>query len=191
MNKLLAFFKNKAAYKNALIAFVALRIVVAILYKFDQPLNLLTPGEGKLDFHSNYDVSTVMRIYAAYDEEGRTLYAWDLMVDTFYPVLLSLSAILFVLLVARHPLLQKALILPPLIFAIADVIENVFFLFFIWMYPSLSPTAVSIANIFTRIKLFTFDITFVELYLFILLTLVVFVINKLKGRSSVAQSDYH
>ena len=186
MNKLLSFFQKYATPKNAIIVFVALRIIVAILQKFDQPLDALMPGEGKLDFHERYDISTVERIYDAYGEQGRSIYAWDLLVDTFYPVLLSLSAILFVLLVARHPVLQKALVLPPLIFATDDVTENAFFLFFIWTYSSLSSTVVSVANIFTRIKLFTFDITFVELYLFILLAIVIFVTNKLRDRKSVA-----
>lgn len=182
MNRILSFFRKYATLQNAFIAILALQIVIPILHQFDLPLMALTPGESKLDFYEQYDVSTVQHLFEAYGPQGRGIYAWDLVADTFYPLLLGLSAILFTLLVIRNARWQILLILIPLIFMIADVLENIFFLSFLGMYPALSPMLVSAANIFTRIKLYTIPITFLQLYLFVILTIIVFVVSFFKTR---------
>ena len=181
MNAMLNVFKRYATLQFAFVALVALQLTVAILQRVDQPLRALAPDESKLDFQSQYDSSTIQRIFDAYGQQGRTIYAWDLVVDTFYPVLLSLAAILFILLVVDNSKWQKLLILFPLIFAITDVVENAFFLSFLQMYPEFSPILVSMANFFTRIKLFAISIIYLELYLFVILTILIFLLNKLRG----------
>jgi hypothetical protein len=189
MDKLLSFFRKNATLQVAFVTLIALQLTVAVLQKLNQPLRTLTPGESKLDFHRQYDVSTIERIFDAYGWEGRTAYALNLVVDTFYPLFLGIAAILFILLVVRKPLWQSILILFPLVFMITDVFENMFFLFFLWTYPRLSAALVYLANIFTRIKLFTIYITFLELYLFVILTIIVFVLSKfrgLRGKTSIA-----
>jgi hypothetical protein len=189
MNKLLSFFQKYATPKNAIIVLVALQIVVQILHKFDQPILALTPGVEKLDLTFNYDVSTVARIFGAYGEQGRNLYAWDLLVDTLYPVFQSLSAILFILLVVRNPFWQKLFILFPVIFVPLDLIENLFLLSFLWSYPSLSTGLVQVANVITIIKLIAVYITTVEYFLFLLLAIILaivsFVRSKLAARRAV------
>jgi hypothetical protein len=185
MNKILLFPRKYATLEYAFVAIVALQIIIAILHRFDSPLMALTPGEGKLDFHRSYDVPTVQHILNAYGEAGRRIYALDLVADTFYPVLMGLSAILFTLLVIRNRRWQMLLILFPVIFMTADVLENILFLTFLCTFPSLSPTLVGIANLFTRIKLFTISITFFQLYLFVILTTLLFVGRKLKTTALV------
>jgi hypothetical protein len=180
MNAMLFFFRKYATLKIAFITLVALQLTVAVLQNFDQPLRTLTPGESKLDFHSQYDVATVERIFGAYGPEGRRTYALDLLVDTFYPLLLGLSAIFFALLVVRQPLWQTVLILIPLLFMTADVLENIFFVSFLLTYPAISAALVSVANLFTRIKLFTIPITFLQLYGFVLLTICIFMLQGIK-----------
>jgi len=188
MNKLLSFFQKYATPKNAIIVLVALQIVVQILHKFDQPILALTPGVGKLDLTFNYDVSTVTRLFDAYGEQGRTLYTRDLLVDTLYPVFQSLSAILFILLVVRNPFWQKLLILFPVIFVPLDLIENFFFLSFLWSYPYLSAGLVQVANVITMIKLIAVDITTVEYFLFLLLAIIFAIASFVRNRLAVRQA---
>jgi hypothetical protein len=185
MNKITSFIGKYATLELAFTAIVALQIIIVILHRFDAPLMALTPEEGKLDFHRSYDVSTVQRIFEAYGQKGRTIYALDLLADTFYPLLLGLSAILFTMLVIRNIRWQTLLILIPLIFMTADVLENIFFLIFLWIFPSVSLSLVSIANVFTRIKLFTIPITFLQLYLFVILTICLFAVRQLKTLARV------
>jgi len=189
MNKLLSFFQKYATPKNAIIVLVALQIVVQILHKFDQPILALTPGVGKLDLTFNYDTSTVARIFDTYGEQGRTLYAWDLLVDTLYPVFQSLSAILFILLVVRNPFWQKLLILFPVIFVPLDVIENLFFLYFLRTYPSLSAGLVQVANVITMIKLIAVDVTTVEYFLFILLAIIFAIVSFVRNKLVTKKAD--
>jgi hypothetical protein len=75
MNKLILFFQKHATLRNAFLAYVLLEISVKVLHRLDMPLKTLTPAERKLDFHSHYDVSTVIQILTAYGPPDRTLHA--------------------------------------------------------------------------------------------------------------------
>jgi membrane protein implicated in regulation of membrane protease activity len=119
-----------------------------------------------LDYHRTYDVATVNELFDAYGARGRAMYAWDLIVDTFYPLAVAGAAMLFALIVVRKPIFQKIVIALPLIFLVTDLIENAFLLLFIASYPSLSPVLVYISSFFTGIKLFTIYPTWVEMVLF-------------------------
>jgi len=94
-----------------------------------------------------------------------------------YPLSQALASILFIRFVIRKPILQKALVLFPLIFLIADLIENALFLTFIWAYPSLLPTLVALASTITGIKRVTLSISYGELFLFMLITIIILVKN--------------
>jgi hypothetical protein len=73
------------------------------------------------------------------------------------------------------------------------VIENALFLVFIATYPSLSPILVGVANLFTRIKLFTIYPTFYEMFLFmpigVLITVVSFARKIWTTRKAAVQND--
>lgn len=181
MNKLVLFLNRYATLRYAFAALLLLQITIQALQRLDQPLVALSPNEGKLDYHRLYDVSTVNRIYEAYGPRGRLIYALDLVVDTVFPVLLSLSTILFGLLAVRQTLLQKLFILIPLVLIIADGMENNFFLYFLWRFPVIPVQPVTVANLFTRIKLFAMPITWLELYLFVILYILIFTAQEMRG----------
>ena len=128
---------------------------------------------SKLDYQRPYDVTFVKQLFELDGEEGRVLYAWDLIVDTFYPLAVARAAILFALTVIRKPTLQKLLIIIPLIFLVTDVIENAFIFLFLGTYPSISPTLVSISSLFTGIKLFMIYPTFYEMFIFMPIAIIV------------------
>jgi hypothetical protein len=191
MNKLLAFLNKYANLRDALIvtAFLFL-IVVPINNRLTDSLYQLAHGVPKLDYQKTYDVGLVSQLFDAYGKQGRTMFAWDLIVDTFYPLAVAGAAMLFALTVVRKPILQILLIAIPMIFLVTDVIENVFFLLFIAMDPSISPILVGTANLFTRIKLFTIYPTFYEMIIFmpiaVILAIVSFARRKLSTRSITA-----
>jgi hypothetical protein len=188
MNRLLSFLNKYANLRDALIvtAFLFL-IVVPINNRLTDSLYQLAHGVPKLDFQKTYDVGLVSQLFDAYGKQGRTMFAWDLIVDTFYPLAVAGAAMLFALTVVRKPILQILLIVIPMIFLVTDVIENAFFMLFIAMYPSISPILVGTANLFTRIKLFTVYPTFYETIIFmpiaVILAIVSFARRKLSTRS--------
>ena len=192
MNIVLSYLNKYANLRNALMVTAFLFIIVVPINKrLTSSLYELANSVDKLDFHRTYDVAQVHQLYDAYGEQGRAMYAWDLLVDTFYPLAVAGAAMLFALSVVRKPILQKALIIFPLIFLVTDVIENAFLLLFISTYPSLSPTLVGIASLFTRIKLFTIFPTFYEMFIFmpvaIIMAVVSFARNLWIARKSILQ----
>lgn len=124
MNRFLSFINKYANLRNALIvtAFLFL-VVVPINNRLTDSLQQLAHGESKLDFHKTYGVTLVRQLFDAYGKQGRAMYAWDLLVDTFYPLAVAGAAMLFALTVVRKPTLQKFLIVFPMIFLVTDVIE--------------------------------------------------------------------
>jgi hypothetical protein len=191
MNKLLSFLNKYANLRDALIvtAFLFL-IVIPINNRLTDSLYQLAHGVPKLDFQRTYDVALVSQLFDAYGAQGRAMLAWDLLVDTFYPLAVAGAAMLFALAVVRKPILQILLIVIPMIFLVTDVIENAFFMLFIAMYPSISPILVGTANLFTRIKLFTIYPTFYEMIIFmpiaVILAIVSFARRKRSTRSITA-----
>lgn len=192
MNKLLVFLNKYANLWSALGVVVFLfAVVVPINNRLTDTLYHLANGVSKLDFHRTYDVAVVRQLFDVYGQQGRAMYAWDLIVDTFYPLAVAGAAMLFALTVVRKPILQKLLIVFPMIFLVTDLIENALLLLFIATYPSLSPTLVSISSLFTRIKLFTIYPTFLEMFLFmpiaIIITAATFVRNLWRARKTAVQ----
>lgn len=193
MNALVSYLNKYATLRNALLVTVFLfLIVVPINNRLTDSLYELANGVSKLDYHRTYNVAVVSQLYDAYGKEGRTMYAWDLIVDTFYPLAVAAATMLFALTVVRKPILQNILIVIPLIFLVTDVIENTFLLLFLGTYPSLSPMLVGISSLFTRIKLFAIYPTFYEMFIFmpiaIIIAIVFFVKNLWTARKSVAQN---
>ena len=174
MNKLLSFLNKYANLRDALIvtAFLFL-IVIPINNRLTDSLYTLAHGVPKLDFQKAYDVALVNQLFDAYGKQGRAMFAWDLIVDTFYPLAVAGAAMLFALAVVRKPILQMLLIALPMIFLVSDVIENALFLMFIATYPSLSPVLVNTANLFTRIKLFAIYPTFYEMFVFMPIAMII------------------
>jgi len=194
MNKLLSFLNRYANLRVSLIVLALLFLVIApINSRMTDSLDELSNGVSKLDFHKSYNVSLVRNLYESYGEQGRALYAWDLLVDTFYPLAVAGAAMLFALTIVRKPILQKLLIVIPMIFLVTDVIENAFLLLFLGTYPSLSPTLVGISSFFTRVKLFTIYPTFYEMFLFmpiaIIMSVGAFIRNLWSNRKSAVQSQ--
>jgi hypothetical protein len=188
MNKLLAFLNKYANLRDALIVTAFLLIIVIPLNnRLTDSLYQLAHGVPKLDFQRTYDVALVSQLFDAYGAQGRAMFAWDLLVDTFYPLAVAGAAMLFALAVVRKPILQIVLIVIPMIFLVTDVIENAFFMLFIAMYPSKSPILVGTANLFTRIKLSIIYPTFYEMIIFmpiaVILAIVSFARRKLSTRS--------
>ena len=181
MNKILSSLQKYAYPRYAFLMFAGLLLVSQILGALNQPLDVRAHGEGKLDLHSRgYDLATVQRLFKAYGEEGRQIYVWNILVDMLYPAAVTLTTLLFVLYVIRRPLWQRIFILCPLIFLVADLIENVLFLSFIAMYPSIPGSLVNLTNLISRVKHFTLSISFYEMFGFMLLTILILVKNLLR-----------
>lgn len=189
MNALVSYLNKYANLRNALLitAFLFL-IVVPINNKMTDLLYALANGVNKLDYQRPYGVALVRQLYEAYGEQGRAIYAWDLIVDTFYLLAVAGAAMLFALTVIRKPILQKLLIVIPLIFLVTDVIENAFLLLFIGMYPSLSPMLVSISSLFTDIKLITIYPTFYEMFLFMPIAIIIAVVSFIRKLRTAPRS---
>lgn len=193
MNTLLFYLNKYANLRNALLVTAFLFVVVIpINNRLTDSLYERAHGVSKLDYHRTYDVTQVDQLFSVYGEQGRAMYAWDLLVDMLYPLAVAGAAMLFALTVVRKPVLQKLLIVLPLIFLVTDLVENAFLLLFLGTYPSLSPILVSIASLFTRIKLFTIYPTFYEMFLFMpvamLIAVVTFARNMWSARKSAVQN---
>ena len=117
MNKLLAFLNKYANLRDALIvtAFLFL-IVVPINNRLTNSLYQLAHGIPKLDYQKTYDVALVSQLFDVYGKQSRTMFALDLILDTFYPLAVAGAAMLFALTVVRKPILQILLIAIPMIF---------------------------------------------------------------------------
>lgn len=190
MNALLINLNQYANRRCALIvATLFFGVIVPINSKLTASLYEFAHGVSKLDYHRTYDVALVMQLYDAYGEQGRAMYAWDLLVDTFYPLAVAGAVMLFAVIVIRKPILQKLSVAAPLIFLVTDIIENTFLLLFLATYPSLSPTLVDLSSLMTRIKLFTIYPTFAEAVIFMPIAVIVTAVKFVKSKISSKNNE--
>jgi len=191
MNALLSYINKYANLRNALIVVALLfGVIVPINNRLTASLYELAHGVSKLDYHRTYDAALVKQLYDAYGEQGRAMYAWDLLVDTFYPLAVAGATMFFALNVVRKPILQKLVIVIPMIFLVTDLIENALLLLFLGTYPSLSPTLVGISSLMTRIKLFTIYPTFTEAVIFMPIAVMVTAVKFVKSKVSSQNNEY-
>jgi hypothetical protein len=144
--------KKWATLRNVVIALALFGFNGLLLGRLDQPLMKLAGGEPKLDLRFGYDLGTVQRLMDAYGVEGRSLYAWNLAADTPFPILGAIAVSLFALVAFSNPRWQKFLILPLLIFGVADLIENALLFSIVQGYPSLQPALVAVTSVITQVK---------------------------------------
>jgi hypothetical protein len=163
METLLSKLRNFATPKSAFFVLALFIINAIILGRVDQPLADLANGEPKLDLRFGYDLPTVERLFNAYGEQGRDMYVWDLLVDTPFPILGGLAALLFVLTAFHDPRWQKILAIAPITFILTDLLENVLLFLLIQSHPSLSAGLVAFSSFVTQVKRSAFYILFVEL----------------------------
>lgn len=163
MEKILERLNIMTTRRTAWIVFALFLVNVVALNALDRPLLTLANGEPKLDLRFGYSAETVQMLFDAYGPEGRTIYTWNLLVDTPFPVLAGLSVILFVLLVIRNPTWQKVLLLAPVVFIITDLIENALLLVMIARFPPVNETFVSVTSLVTQVKRAAFYTSAVEL----------------------------
>jgi len=161
--------KPWATLRNAVIALVLLGLNGFLLGRLDQPLMELAGGEPKLDLRFGYDLTTVQGLLDAYGVEGRSIYVWNLAVDTPFPILGAITAILFALVAFSDPFWQKLLILPPLAFGVTDLIENALLFSIVQGYPSLPPTLIAVTSVVTQVKRAAYYTSALELILSILI----------------------
>jgi len=184
VRKLLNVFGRWATPRNALIVLVLFLLNTILLDALDRPLLALASGEPKLDLRFGYDLATVEMLFGAYGEQGRAIYGWNLLVDTPFPVLGGLATVLFIMLAVRRRRWQASLVVPPLLFIITDLVENVLLFSMVQSYPSLSPGLVELASFITQVKRAAFYISAVELILSVLVVAAVRVREVLSPASS-------
>lgn len=152
MAVILDFFEKQATWKNTLMAAALLALNVILLDALDRPLERLAGGEPKLDLRFGYDLAVAERLFRAYGEQGRTIYAWNLLVDTTFPILLALTITLLVFVAFKDRRLRAVLSLAPAVFMVTDLLENLVLFSFLQSYPSLSPALVQAASLLTQVK---------------------------------------
>jgi len=138
--------------RNAVIVLVLFILNAVLLGRLDQPLANLANGEPKLDLRFGYDFATVERLFGAYGEEGRSLYGWNLLLDTPFPILLAGATVLWVFLAFSQNAWRRWLALPPLVFMVTDLVENVMLYILVKNYPPISETFVAAASAVTQLK---------------------------------------
>lgn len=162
MPKIYRMIQRLATQRNTILTLGYLYISVWVLRTIDEPLNALSQGITKLDLHFGYDLSLVNMLFSAYGERGRTIYGWDLLIDTIFPALFSLAVMLVLFLAFQSRSWRIALIIAPLTFFVVDVIENVFLFSMILAYPNISEDLVTISSFSTQLKLTAVAVTSVE-----------------------------
>ncbi|NIV38480.1 MAG: hypothetical protein GWN58_56410, partial [Anaerolineae bacterium] len=106
-----------------------------------------------------YDLATVQMLFRSYGEAGRSLYLCNLLVDTPFPIFGATATILFVFLAFDRQSARTSLVIPPIVFAITDLIENILIVFMLQRYPYLSPSFVSSVSLVTQVKRAAFYLT--------------------------------
>lgn len=152
MEQLVSRLKPWATLRNAIIALTFFVLNGFLLARLDQPLIERAGGEPKLDLRFGYDIATVQRIMDSYGAEGRSLYSWNLIADTPFPIFGAIAVSLFALVVFNDSFWQKLFILPPLLFGVTDLIENALLLSIVLDYPSLPPALVAVTSVITQVK---------------------------------------
>lgn len=184
MEQLVSRLKEWATLRNAVIALVLFGLNGLLLGRLDQPLMELASGEPKLDLRFGYDLTTVQKLLDAYGAEGRSLYVWNLVADTPFPIFGAIAVILFALIAFSGPFWQKLLILPPLVFGVTDLTENALLFSIVQGYPSLSPTLVAVTSVITQVKRAAFYTSAPELILSVLMVAVMQVRRQQSSSSS-------
>lgn len=152
MNGVYEGIKRWATPRNVTVSAVLLIVSVVALARLDQPLLALAGGEPKLDLRFGYDLPTVLNLLERYGEAGRRTYAWNLVVDTPFPILLSLTAVLMAGLAFHRKTPVLLLSIAPLVFVVFDLIENVLFWIMLGAHPDISAGYVAICSVITQIK---------------------------------------
>ena len=186
MTRLVSFFQRFATLRNALIALVLFGINTLALQFLDQPLMGLAGGEPKLDLRFGYSPETVQTLFTAYGDEGRAIYLWNLAVDTPFPVIGAVAMILFTLIAFRSHFWQKILILPPVVFAITDLIENALLASLAVSFPSLPTNLIVVASLITQVKRAAYYASALILIVSILLVAAAEVRKRIRPTGSVA-----
>lgn len=158
--------------RNAIIALTLFVLNGLLIERLDQPLMERANGESKLDLGFGYDFATVQRLMESYGAEGKSLYIWNLVADTPFPIFGEIAVSLFALVAFRDPFWQELFILPPLIFGATDLIENALLLSIVLGYPSLPPALVVVTSIITQVKRAAYYMSALALILSMLLVTV-------------------
>jgi len=152
MESLYALLKRWATPRNAFIALALLLMSMTLLSLADRPLAALAGGEPKLDLRFGYSLDTIRTLFAAYGEHGRQLYAWNLVIDTPFLILVAVTTVLFVALAFEHQPWNLLLSVAPLVFMLTDLIENAFFFRILATYPDINPGLAALSSILTQVK---------------------------------------
>lgn len=181
IDTVIQFLRRRATLRNAIIALALFGLNALLLDRLDQPLLERASGEPKLDLQFGYDPATVQRLLRAYGEDGRLIYGWNLLVDTPFPILGSLAVSLFALIAVRNALWQKLALVPPLVFAVTDLAENVLLFSMTQGYPTISVPLVTVTSSITQVKRTAFYTSAVELVLSVTVIAVVLYARKRSG----------
>jgi hypothetical protein len=178
MDGIVVFFRKWATLPNALISLAAFGLNALVLQFLDSPLMALANGEPKPDLRFGYDLATMRMLFDAYGDQGRVIYIWNLVADMFLPIFGAIAGVLWVLLVVRSAAWQKALILPPLIFGVTDLIENGLLFALVSGYPDLPAGLVAFTSIVTQVKRSAYYLTAAT----VIVCVVVLVVTKVRQR---------
>jgi hypothetical protein len=152
LESLYVLLKRWATPRNTFIALALLLVSMTLLSLADSPLAALAGGEPKLDLRFGYSLDTIHTLFAAYGEHGRRLYAWNLVIDTPFLILVAVTTVLFVVLAfERHPW-DLLLSIAPLAFMLTDLIENTFFFRMLATYPNINPGLAAVSSVLTQVK---------------------------------------
>ncbi len=143
--------RTKLKYALVLLAFWFISTI--LLQTSDGRLVNLAGGETKLDLRFGYDLKTVQNLFESYGTYGRQLYVINLVIDSFMPLFLALTTVLFIALTFRNSAIVKSLTFVPLAFFFADILENLLLYRLLTTFPVLDPGLVQMASNITRPKL--------------------------------------
>jgi hypothetical protein len=143
--------RTKLKYALVLLAFWFISTI--LLQTSDGRLVNLAGGETKLDLRFGYDLQTVQNLFESYGTYGRQLYVINLVIDSFMPLFLALTTVLFIALTFRNSAIVKSLTFVPLAFFFADILENLLLYRLLTTFPVLDPGLVQMASNITRPKL--------------------------------------
>ncbi len=111
----------------------------------------------KPDLLFGYTHADVVALFASYGQAGRRAYAVGLVIDTIYPIVLAVAAVL----ASARAFGRRAqwLWVFPATFAVLDVLENVGLAVALASYPGVSPTLIAVLSPVTQVKLLSFPPT--------------------------------
>ena len=154
--KLLDRIKKLTTLRFFLLFLILTIIVVVAMGNVTPQILALSGGAPILDIRPGYTFADVENLFTALGEQGRQLYTTLQVLDLVFPLAygmtltLALTGVITRLLPEGHPM-EKVVSLP-ILGMIFDYLENITIATLIASYPNLSPLAVSVASIFTRLK---------------------------------------